>query len=241
MSSWGNNDNSANAPYWAVNSTIVNATNVKNNYSAPTADNVALLYANTTADVYTVGETIGLFMVDQNEQDVQETLGTPPAHKGWNLKTTGSGGRAGRVTWETLVALSTVASDNSSDDTVLPDAIITITSQPATAQTVSFSSANTVTFAVAAAITSGATNAPLSYQWQVNGNFNGSTWVNITPGTGVTTGQPGDVTKTGANTASLVLDPTANTANNYVFRCVVSNSDAGAIAYSANGRLLITA
>ena len=24
MSSWGNNDNAANAPYWAVNSTIMN-------------------------------------------------------------------------------------------------------------------------------------------------------------------------------------------------------------------------
>jgi hypothetical protein len=207
---------------------------------APTSANVELLFANTTADAFVTGKTVGVFMVDQNEQDVQETLGTPPAHKGWNLKTTGSGGRAGRVSWETLVALSTVASDNSSDDAVLPDAIITITSQPTTAQTVSFSSGDTVTFGVAAAITSGATGAPLSYQWQVNNN-SGGVWVNITAGTGVTTGEPSGVTKTGANTASLVLDPTANTANNYVFRCVVSNSDAGATAYSANGRLLITA
>jgi hypothetical protein len=240
MSSHGNYDNAANAPYWSVNSTIVNATNVKNNNAAPTAANVALLYGNTTSDVYTTGETIGLFMVDQNELDVQESNGTPPAHMGWNLKTTGSGGRAGRVQWETLVALSEVKSDNNSDDASLPDSKITITSQPATAQTVSFSSGNTVTFAVTAAITSGA-SAPLSYQWQVNGNFNGSTWVNINPGTGVTTGEPGGVTKTGANTASLVLDPTANTANNYLFRCVVTATGTGASATSANGRILITA
>jgi len=67
MSSHGNYDNAANAPYWAVNSTIVNATNVKNNNAAPTAANVALLYGNTTPDVYTVGETIGLFMVNDAE------------------------------------------------------------------------------------------------------------------------------------------------------------------------------
>lgn len=237
MSSWGNNDNSANAPYWAVNSTVAPD---NPNRAAPTAANVELLYANTTTDVYITDATVGLFMVDPNEQDVQETLGTPPAHKGWNLKTTGSGGRAGRVTWETLVALSTVASDNNSDDAVLPDLIITITSQPATAQTVSYSSANTVTFAVTAAVTSGATGAPLSYQWQVNNNT-GGVWVDINAGTGVTTGEPSGVTKTGANTASLVLDPTSAAANNYVFRCVVTNSDAGATAYSANGRLLITA
>jgi len=240
MSTHGNYDNAANAPYWAVNSTVVNATNTKINASAPTAANVARLYGNTTSDVYTVGETIGLFMVDQNEMDVQEANGTPPAQKGWNLKTTGSGGRAGRVQWETLVALAEVRSDNNTDDTVLPDTIISITSQPSTLQgPVSAASGNTVSFAVTAAITAGAT-VPLSYQWQVNNN-SGGTWVNIDAGTGVTSGQPGSVTKTGANTATLILDPTGTTANNYVFRCVVTNSDAGATATSANGRILITA
>jgi len=239
MSSWGNNDNAANAPYWAVSSAIAKS-DASHVVAMPTAANVAVLYGNTTPDAYITGETIGLFMVDQNEQDVQKTLGTPPAHKGWNIKTTGSGGRAGRVQWETLVALSTVDDDNSADDTVLPDAIITITSQPASVQTVSFSSADTLTYSVTAAITSGATGAPLSYQWQVNNNT-GGTWVDIPGGTNVTTGQPGQMTKTGATTANLVLDPTGASANNYVFRCKVYNSDAGATAYSANGRILITA
>ena len=53
MSSWGNNDNAANAPYWAVSSAIVNATNVKADASAPDAANVALLYGNTSSGVYT--------------------------------------------------------------------------------------------------------------------------------------------------------------------------------------------
>ena len=67
MSSWGNNDNAANAPYWAVNSTIMNTAVAEENVADSTAANVALLYGNTTPDVYTTGQTIGLFMVDGTE------------------------------------------------------------------------------------------------------------------------------------------------------------------------------
>jgi hypothetical protein len=67
MSSWGNNDNAANAPYWAVNSTIVHTPDVSTKYAKASAANVALLYGNTTPDVYITGETIGLFMVDSGE------------------------------------------------------------------------------------------------------------------------------------------------------------------------------
>jgi len=64
MSSWGNNDNAANAPYWAVNTIINhNAPSV----SAPTAANVALLYGNTQFEAYTQDTTVGLFMVDAAE------------------------------------------------------------------------------------------------------------------------------------------------------------------------------
>jgi hypothetical protein len=240
MSSWGKNDNAANAPYWAVNSAIVNAADVKSVAAAPDAANVALLYGNTTSSVYTSGETIGLFLVDGNEMDVQEAAGTPPAHTGWNIKTTGSGGRAGRVQWETLVALSQVASDNNSDDTVLPDMVIAITTQPESLSgPVSAASSDTITLTVGAEITDGATGGSLSYQWQVNNN-SGGVWVDLPNGTGVTTGQPGNMTKTGANTTTLVLDPTGTTANNYLFRAKVYNSDAGVTEYSANARILIT-
>ena len=64
MSSWGNNDNAANAPYWAVNSTIAPD---NPNRARPTAANVAILYGNTRPDVYTTGKTIGLFLVDSAE------------------------------------------------------------------------------------------------------------------------------------------------------------------------------
>ena len=110
MSSWGNNDNAANAPYWAVNSTIVNAADVKAVAAAPTASNVALLYANTTANVYTSRETIGLFAIDAAEQ-ANNQQSHAVSHTGWVLKTTGQGGRAGRSQYEVLVALSTVTGD----------------------------------------------------------------------------------------------------------------------------------
>lgn len=237
MSSWGKYDNSANAPLWAVNSAITKAA-PSQVHAAPTRTNVGYLYGNTTPSAYITDETIGLFMVDANEENVQLTNGHPPAHTGWNLRTSGTGGRAGRVQWETLVALAQVGSDNDSDDAVLPDSIITITAQPASLiGPVTQATAQTATYSVTAAITSGAV-VPLSYQWQVNNNT-GGTWVNIDVGTGVTTGQPSNMTKTGANTATLVLDPTGTTANNYVFRCVVTATGTGATATSANGRIWI--
>lgn len=64
MSSWGNNDNAANAPYWAVN-TIINHN--RPDSSGPTAANVALLYGNTQFEAYTQDKTVGLFMVDATE------------------------------------------------------------------------------------------------------------------------------------------------------------------------------
>lgn len=42
-------------------------------------------------------------------------------HAGWVIRTEGTGGRAGRVHYETLVAMGSISTD-ASDDTVLPDA-----------------------------------------------------------------------------------------------------------------------
>jgi len=238
MSSWGNNDNAANAPYWAVNSTITKSAAAQI-VAMPTAANVAILYGNTTPDAYITNETIGLFAVDANEENVAVTTGTMPAHTGWVLRTTGTGGRAGRVQQEVLVALANVIGDG--EDGVYQDAVITITSQPAAVVgPVSAASADTVSLAVTAAVTTGNTAAPLTYQWQVNNN-SGGTWVNIDSGTNVSTGQPGQMTKSGATTATLTLDPTGTSANNYVFRCIVTATGTGATATSANGRILITA
>jgi len=246
MSSWGNNDNAANAPYWAINSTLVSVDNQPVG-TRPTAANVALLYGNTTPDVYTTNETIGLFMVDAAEEQVQEGQSgySKPSHSGWNLKTTGSGGRAGRVHWETLVTLANVTTDANSDDATLPDAVITLV-QPIARNPVPVSAAsgNTVTFTVAGT-TAIPSSATLTYQWQVNNNT-GGTWVNIDAGTSVSTGQPSNMIKTGANTATLILDPTTTSANNYVFRAVVTATNPGitnssAVAYSSNAQIIIVA
>lgn len=47
--------------------------------------------------------------------------GKAVAHAGWNLRRVGTGGRAGRVTWECLVAMGSMSAD-ASDDTILKDA-----------------------------------------------------------------------------------------------------------------------
>jgi hypothetical protein len=94
MSSWGISDAYTAAPLWALAS--VN--------KAPTSANMGpagsgKLFNNATADNLITGITRGLF---------NYAAGEFPAgsHQGWVLKTTGSGGRAGRVTGETLVCLS---------------------------------------------------------------------------------------------------------------------------------------
>jgi hypothetical protein len=94
MASWGITDAYTAAPLWALAS--VN--------KAPTSANMGSagsgkLFNNATADNLITGITRGLF---------NYAAGEFPAgsHQGWVLKTTGSGGRSGRVTGETLVCLS---------------------------------------------------------------------------------------------------------------------------------------
>ena len=162
MSSWGNNDNAANAPYWAVNSTIVNATDVKSVAAAPTAANVAYLYANTSADAYITGETIGLFGVDAQEAGADHTV----THPGWVLRTTGSGGRAGRVQNEVLVALSGMSADGTDGDAqTYANVSIALTNLSNVSVVANASFANSVTISTTASL-SGNTSARLTYQWQ---------------------------------------------------------------------------
>jgi hypothetical protein len=230
MSSWGNNDNAANAPYWAVSSAIMNVRQTELQNSAPTAANVALLYGNTSADVYTTNQTIGLFAIDSQEIQAQgHGLG---AHSGWNLKTTGSGGRAGRVQTETLVCLANVISDG--DAQVYANVSITL-SGPSNGSVVSgAANANSVTFSVSPTLL-GNTAARLTYTWQVNNNTGGS-WVTMSDGAAI---QPAGVIKGGTTTDTLTITPWNTSANGYVFRAIVSAPDQGVSATSANGQITI--
>ena len=94
MPSHTNVDEAAGAPLWAT------AAIRKETSTANRTD----LFNDTTADNFISGVTMGLF----NYKD-SETAANKVAHAGWNLKTTGSGGRAGRVSHETLVVLTNSA------------------------------------------------------------------------------------------------------------------------------------
>ena len=224
MSSWGKYDNAANAPYWAVNSTIV-----KNNpqQSAPTAANVALLYGNTTADVYIAGETIGLFGVDAEEAAANHKV----AHAGWVLKTTGSGQRAGRIQQEVLVALSNM-NGTDGDAQVYANVEITLVDPSAATVTSNTSNANFASFIVGTSL-KGNTSATLTYQWQVNSNTGSLGWTNVANNTPTATGYLGGTTDT------LKVYPYNATANAYVLRAVVTAADQGVSATSANAIITI--
>lgn len=224
MSSWGNNDNAANAPYWAVNSTIVNAENARSIAAAPTAANVALLYGNTTADVYTAGETIGLFGVD-----AQESLATHAQHTGWVLRTTGSGGRAGRVQHEVLVALSEMKGADG-DAQQYPNVAITISGPESAYSVIANTGFNNVSILSITTSLAGNTSATLTYQWQYD---NSGTWANIPANTA-------NVRYANATTPSLHIRPADNTtANGELYRVVVTAADQGVTATSANATLTI--
>ncbi len=86
-------DSAAGAPLWAC--ALVKL--------APTSANRTNLFEDNTADEFVTGQTIGLF----NYADGEVADGA--AHAGWNLKITGSGGRAGRVQHETISVLTNAA------------------------------------------------------------------------------------------------------------------------------------
>lgn len=225
MSSWGNNDNSANAPYWAVNSAIAPA---NPNRAAPTAANVALLYANTTANVYTAGETIGLFGLDSQEIAV---LGDKGAHTGWVLKTQGSGGRANRVQYETLVALSSMIKDG--DAQLFPNVAISLAVTSSASVVANASYANSASLVVTPTLT-GNTAAVLTYQWQVNSPSGSLGWTNVVNGT------PANTNYTGGTSATLLVKPADTTANNYKYRVTVTAAVQGVSETSSNSTVFVS-
>ena len=96
MSSWSNTDAHGSAPLWAL--AAVN--------KAPTSTNMGpaasgKLFNNATEDNLITNMTIGLF----NFKDSESQSGKV-AHVGWNMKRTGKSGRASRVQFECLVALT---------------------------------------------------------------------------------------------------------------------------------------
>lgn len=131
MALWSNTDASASAPKYTVDVTS----------------------GNTGVQAFELSP-IGTWGVDATEARAQNING----HAGWVLRTVGSGGRAGRTQEETLVAMGSISTD--SEDTVYPDAVITILTQPAG---LTVGAGNTATFTVVASATP--SDATLTYQW----------------------------------------------------------------------------
>ena len=99
MSSWSNTDTGGSAPLWAI-AQVQKAPTAANMHSGGSGAS-GKLFQNATEDNLIDGVTIGLF----NFKD-GETQSGKIAHVGWNLKTTGTGGRASRIQFETLVSLA---------------------------------------------------------------------------------------------------------------------------------------
>jgi hypothetical protein len=116
MAQWGNTDDAANSVLWAVSQL---------NKTANTA-NQTNLFGNTTADAFVTGATVGQFGAGVQEAQANGDL----THSGWILRKEGSGGRAGRVTHEVLVAGGYTFIPDADDDAILPDYVLSITSQP---------------------------------------------------------------------------------------------------------------
>lgn len=208
MAQWGNTDDAANSVLWAASqlNLVANTANQTN------------LFGNTTADAFVTGATIGQYGEDVNEARAKRQSGDArSAHAGWVLKTTGSGGRSGRVSYETLVAFGSLSGD--AEDTTFPDYEIVISSQPSGASANTSAGEDATFTVVAATVPAGGS---ITYAW---------TYAN------------GDSIQAGANVgvttaASLVVNSAVETAN-VDFKVTLAVTGADSVT-SSNATLTIT-
>lgn len=184
MSLWGNADVTNAAPKY-VGSYVSKTPN--------TATRDAL-FGNTTAT--------GVFAVDNLEKPANEGV----AHPGWVLRSVGTGGRAGRVFNETLVAMGSITGD-ATDDVAFKDVTITIGTAPAN-QTIT--GTGPATFTVAAVSNP---NTAMTYQWLANTGSGFVALTNTGVYSGVTTNTLAISSVTGLNGAQYRVDVSAAAAN----------------------------
>ena len=181
------------------------------------------------------GKSTKVYGVDEFEAQTQaETVGTKYklSHSGWvGIHTYMDADNNLRVKTEVLVAMSGISSNtaatysapgDASDDTVLPDRLIVISSQPTS---VGIATTGTGTFRVTATATP---SAALTYQWQVSAN-SGTSYSNASGGI-----------YSGGTTAILTLTNPALSINNNLYRVVIA-STGGATATSSSAKLTVTA
>ena len=211
MPLWKGKDNAANSDIAALIQVGASAANT-------TARD--LLFENTTANVLgQVGRSnvvVGQFGVSSNEiQALNQTGRGHAPHAGWVLRHEGRGLKAGRVWYETLVAMSSAKSD-ASDDVYFADYALVISTNPSSN---SSATAGNLTFTVAAA--SVPTGATITYQWQ---KFNNG-WANLSYAAGQY-----------FNPTTATLTANNITANGNVFRVMVMTTGANTV-YSSNATI----
>lgn len=173
MSQWGSVDNQANSVIWAgetFTESVLGTANVANHQT---------MFGNTTAGQFKSGLAVGVFGVSAAEMQAYRASSNAgrPAASGWVNRKEGTGGRAGRVQTEVLVAMKGISGD-AADDTIFMDYQVTITTQPSDSEE---QTGNAISFTVVAASTpSGAT---LAYQWQESPNVaNSQLWTSLSNG-----------------------------------------------------------
>jgi hypothetical protein len=205
----------------------INAGNKQYRITSITSNTVAQVAAGTlggsitvvnSGAAYTLNEKPTFVSATSVDTDANNVFGVdtveagikPVAHAGWVQRTIGTGNRAGRIQYETLVASGTITND-AADDTQFPDYVLSITTQPAN-DSANVTASETASFTVVAA--SAPAGATLAYQWQAN---TGSGFANVATGavySDVTTAtlSVDDVTGlTGAQFRALVLATGADT------------------------------
>jgi len=115
MALWSNTDANTSAPKFGQITPAFGA-----------SANGLQLYANTQTSAFVTGANVGIFGVDTSEManTSANSVASRPAHAGWILRTAGTGGRAGRVQTEVLVAMGSMTGDGSAtanDDPVFQD------------------------------------------------------------------------------------------------------------------------
>lgn len=180
-----------------------------------------------------------LYFVDADEAQQAENIARGIKTPGWtNYRSYTDANGNVRHKSEVLIAMGAYAgatgvgtyqaqTGDASDDSVLVDGTITITSQPSNATRVA---PNTAQFTVAATLAGAGT---LTYQWQIQQSTeSGSTWTNVSTGSGGTTATyTTGVTQVAAGAAD---------SNGDKYRCVVSSTGSTSVP-SSTAVLTVTA
>jgi hypothetical protein len=116
MALWSNTDANTSAPKYVTSYLKVSQSSA----------NVNLAYGNTTTSAFITGANVGIFAVDTSEMANTSATNkaSHPTHSGWVLRKAGTGGRAGRVQTEVLVAMGSITGDGSAsanDDVIFQD------------------------------------------------------------------------------------------------------------------------